>query len=172
MDRRQRSSLAGGILLILIGAWFVALQLVPGLKDVLNLEVTWPLFIVAIGGILFVVALVTAVPGLAVPACIVAGVGAILYYQTTAGRWQAWIYAWGLIPSFVGLGVLVANILDGKTGKGVREGGALILIGLVLFAVLGSVFGGVGLLGQYWPLLVVGFGLLLVLQGLLRIGRS
>ena len=91
MDRRQRSSLAGGILLILIGAWFVALQLVPGLKDMLNLEVTWPLFIVAIGGILFVIALVTAVPGLAVPACIVAGVGAILYYQTTAGRWQTWI---------------------------------------------------------------------------------
>jgi hypothetical protein len=172
MDRRRRSSLVGGILLILIGAWFVALQLVPGLTDMLNLEVTWPLFLVAIGGILFVIALVTAVPGLAVPACIVAGVGAILYYQTTAGVWQAWIYAWGLVPSFVGLGVLVANILDGKTGKGVREGGMLILIGLVLFAVLGAAFGGVGLLGQYWPLLIVGFGLLMVLQGLLRIGRS
>ena len=172
MDRRRRSSLVGGVLLILFGAWFVALQLVPGLSEMLNLEVTWPLFIVAIGGILFVVALVTAVPGLAVPAFVVAGVGAILYYQTTAGRWETWIYAWGLIPSFVGLGVLVANILDGKTGKGVREGGMLILIGLVLFAVLGSVFGGIGLLGQYWPLLIVGFGLLLVLQGLLRIGRS
>ena len=74
MDRRRRSSLVGGVLLILFGAWFVALQLVPGLSEMLNLEVTWPLFIVAIGGILFVVALVTAVPGLTVPAFVVAGV--------------------------------------------------------------------------------------------------
>ena len=76
MERRRRSSLVGGILLILIGAWFVAVQLMPGLKVWLQFEVTWPLFIIAIGGILLVVALLTAVPGLAVPA--------------TSGRCCAW----------------------------------------------------------------------------------
>ena len=68
MERRRRSSLVGGILLILIGAWFAALQLMPGLRAWFNIEVTWPLFIVAVGFILLVVGLVTAVPGLAIPA--------------------------------------------------------------------------------------------------------
>jgi len=172
MDRRRRSSLVGGVLLVLIGAWFVAVQLVPGLASWLQFEVTWPLLIIAIGAILFVVGLVTAVPGLAVPACIVAGIGGILYFQATSGRWVTWAYAWALIPSFVGVGVLLANILDGKTGKGVREGGVLILIGLVLFGIFGAVFGQLGWLGPYWPLLVVGLGLLMVVQGLLRVRRS
>jgi hypothetical protein len=169
MERRRRSSLVGGILLILIGAWFAALQLVPGLEAWIQFEVTWPLFIVAVGVILFVVALLTAVPGLAVPACIVAGVGGILYFQAATGRWETWAYAWALIPSFVGVGILLAGILGGQTAKGVREGGWPILIGLVLFVIFGSFLGGLGWLGPYWPLLVVGLGLLMVVQGLLRV---
>jgi hypothetical protein len=171
MDRRRRSSLVGGVILVLIGAWFVAVQLVPGLATWVQVEVTWPLFIVAIGAILFVVGLVTAAPGLAVPACIVAGVGGILYFQAASGRWVTGSYAWGLMPSFVGLGILLANMLDGKLGKGVREGGVLIIIGLVVFGALGAAFGELGWLGPYWPLLVVALGVLMVLQGLLRIRR-
>jgi len=171
MERRRRSSLVGGVLLILIGAWFAAVQLVPGLKVWLQFEVTWPLFIIAIGGILLVVALLTAVPGLAVPACIVAGIGGILYFQATTGRWETWAYAWALIPSFVGVGILLAGILEGQTAKGVREGGWPILIGLVMFVIFGSFLGGLGWLGPYWPLLVVGLGLLMVVQGLLRVRR-
>lgn len=172
MERRRRSTLVGGVLLIVIGAWLVAVQLVPGLATLVQLEVTWPLFIVGIGAILLVVGLVTAVPGLAVPACIVAGVGGILYFQATTGRWVTGSYAWGLMPSFVGIGILLANILDGKLGKGARDGGVLIIIGLVVFAALGAAFGELGRLGPYWPLLVVALGVLMVLQGLLRIGRS
>jgi hypothetical protein len=41
----------------------------------------------------------------------------------------------------------------------------------VLFVILGSIFGSLGWLGPYWPLLVVAFGLLLVVQGLLRLRR-
>ena len=171
MDRRRRSSLVGGILLILIGIWFAAVQLVPGLEEWLHFEVTWPLFIIAVGVILFVVALVTAVPGLAVPACIVGGIGAMLYWQATTGRWETWSYAWPLIISFVGLGALLSNILEGQTAKGVREGGWPILIGLVLFVILGSVIGGLGWLGPYWPLLVVALGVLVLVQGLFRARR-
>jgi hypothetical protein len=171
MERRRRSSLVAGILLILVGAWLVAVQLMPGLKAWFQFEVTWPLFVIAAGVILFVVALLTAVPGLAVPACIVAGVGGILYFQAITGRWETWAYAWALIPSFVGVGTILAGILGGKTAKGVREGGWSILIGLVLFVIFGSFLGGLGWLGPYWPLLVVGLGLLMVVQGLLRVRR-
>jgi hypothetical protein len=171
MKRRRRSGLVGGILLILVGAWFMAMQLVPGLRDWLQFEVTWPLFVIGVGVILFVVALVAAVPGLAVPACIVGGIGGILYWQASTGRWESWGYVWPLIISFVGVGVLLSNILDGQTAKGVREGGWPILIGLVIFVVMASFLGGTGWLGPYWPLLVVGLGLLLVIQGLFRLRR-
>lgn len=171
MDPRRRSTLAGGLLLILLGAWFLALQLVPGLRGWLNIEVTWPLFVVGTGVLLLIIALVTAVPGLAVPAFIVGGIGVLLYWMNATGGWVTWSYAWALIPSFVGLGVLVAGLLEGRTRKAVSEGGWLILIGLVLFVVFGSIFGGLNWLGPYWPLLVVGFGLLIMVQGLLRVRR-
>jgi hypothetical protein len=171
MERRRRSSLVGGILLILIGAWFAALQFWPGLRAWFNIEVTWPLFIVAVGFILLVVGLVTASPGLAIPACIVGGIGGLFYWQATTGNWESWAFAWALIPSFVGVGVLLSSILEGRTAKGVREGGWLILIGIVLFVIFGSVFGEMAWLGPYWPLLLVAFGLLLVVQGLLRVRR-
>ena len=171
MDRRQRSSLVGGLLLVLIGVWFAAVQLVPGLRAWFDLEATWPLFIIAVGVILLVVGLVTAVPGLAVPACIVGGIGGILYWQATTGAWETWAFAWALIPSFVGVGVILSGILEGRTAKGVGEGGWLILIGLVLFLAFGSFFGALGWVGPYWPLLVVGLGVLLVVQGLFRLRR-
>jgi hypothetical protein len=171
MEQRRRSSLVGGILLILIGAWFAALQLVPGLGDWINIEFTWPLMIVAVGVILFVVGLIIAVPALVIPACIVGGVGVILYWQVATDGWVTWAFAWGLMPSFVGLGILLSSILEGQTAKGISEGGWLILFGIVLFFILGAAFGSLGWLSPYWPLLVVAIGLLMVIQGLLRLRR-
>ena len=168
MDRSRRSSLAVGLLLILVGAWFVAIQLVPGLEAWLNLEVTWPLLIVGVGVLLLVIGLVTAVPSMAVPACIVAGLGGIFYWQSLTGNWESWSYIWTLIPGFVGAGTILSGLLSGQTAKGVREGGWLLLISLVLFVVFGSVFGGLGWLGPYWPLLLVALGLLIVVRALLR----
>lgn len=168
MDRRRRSSLAVGLLLILVGAWFVAMQLVPGLEGWLNLEVTWPLLIVGVGVLLLVIGLVTAVPGMAIPGCIVAGIGGILYWQSLTGNWGSWSYVWALIPGFAGVGAILSGLLEGRIAKGVREGGGLILISLVLFVVFGSVFGGLGWLGPYWPLLLVAVGLLIVVRALLR----
>jgi len=163
--------LAVGLLLILAGAWFIAVQFIPGLREWIRLEDTWALWVIGAGAVLLVIGLVTGVPGLAVPACIVGGIGAILYWTTTSGSWESWTYAWALIPSFVGLGVLVSRLLEGRTRKAVSEGGGLILIGLVLFVVFGSVFGGLNWFGPYWPLLVVGFGLLILVQGILRVRR-
>lgn len=168
MDRRRRSSLLGGLLLILLGAWFLAVQFVPGLKTWFGIEVTWPLLVVGVGALLLIIGLVTATPPLAVPAFIVGGIGVLLYWQSATGDWVSWSYAWALIPSFVGLGVLVSGVLEGRTRKAISEGGWLILIGLVLFVVFGSIFGELNWLGPYWPLLVVAFGLLILVQAVLR----
>ena len=165
MDRRRRSSLATGLVLILIGALIFATQLVPGWESWFQ----WPLFIVGIGAVLLVIGLLTRVPGLAVPACIVGGIGGLLYYQNVTGDWDSWAYAWALIPGFVGVGIIVAGILGGRFRKPLREGGQLILISLVLFLAFGSFLGMIGLgpLGQYWPVLLIALGVLILFNRLI-----
>ena len=164
MDHRRRSSLAGGLVLILLGAWFLVAQFVPGWQDWFE----WPLSIVGIGAVLLIIGLVTGVPGLAVPACIVGGIGGLLYWQNVTGNWESWSYAWALIPGFVGVGIVLSGLLGGGFRQGVREGSPLILISLILFAVFGSLFGALKPLGDYWPVLLIVLGLLVLVQGLFR----
>jgi hypothetical protein len=166
MDRGRRSSLATGLVLILIGALIFVAQAVPGWDTWLQ----WPLYIVGVGVLLLVIGLLTRVPGLAVPACIVGGIGGLLYYQNATGDWKSWAYAWALIPGFVGVGIILSGLLGGEFRKSLREGGALVLIGLVMFLAFGSFLGllGLGPLGQYWPVLLIALGLLILVTRLFR----
>ena len=164
MDRRRRSSLAGGLVLILLGAWFLVAQWVPGLPTTFS----WPWIVIGVGGFLLLLGLLTGAPGLAVPACIVGGIGGLLYWQNATGNWESWAYAWTLIPGFVGVGILLSGLLGGEIRQSVQGGGWLILISLVLFAVFGSFLGGLDLLGPYWPVLLILLGLLLLARPLFR----
>ena len=164
MDSQRRSSLAGGLVLVLLGALFLAVQWVPGLQ----LWFSWPLIIIGIGVLLLIVGLLTGVPAMAIPACIVGGIGGLLYWQNATGNWESWAYAWTLIPGFVGVGMVLSGLLGGDTRQTVRGGAWLILISLVLFAVFASFFGALGLVGSYWPVLLIVLGLLLLAQSLFR----
>lgn len=168
MDRQGRSNLALGVILLLLGAWFLAVQLVPGLGDLINIEGSWPLIVVAVGGILLLIGLLLGVPDMAVPACVVGGIGVLLYWQNATGNWGSWAYAWTLIPGFVGLGIILAGLIGGRPGSAVREGGGLIIISLILFAIFASFLGGLNLLGAYWPVLLIVLGLWLLARPWLR----
>lgn len=168
MSRKRRSNLAGGILLILLGAFFLALQLAPQLRDVIHLEFTWPLAIVGVGVFLLIFGLLAGAPGMAVPATIVAGIGGLLYYQNATGDWASWAYAWTLIPGFVGVGVFLSGLLGENPAENIRGGLWTMLISAILFLVFGSLLGGHDLLGPYWPLLLIGAGVLALAQALFR----
>ena len=112
--------------------------------------------------------LLSGAPGMAVPACIVAGIGGILYYQGLTGDWTSWVYVWTLIPGFTGVGAILAGLLGEKTRKSVREGVTLIVISGALFFIVGAATGRIGWLGGYWPLVLVGWGVLIILRTLLR----
>ena len=116
---------------------------------------------------LLVLGLVLGEPGLAVPASIVGGIGGILAYQWYTGDWGSWSYIWTLIPGFVGLGIVLMNLLGGKESS-LKEGGTLILISFVMLTVFGSFFGAIGLAGQYWPVLLILLGLYLMGRTLFR----
>ena len=164
MDHRRRSGLFGGLVLILLGVWFLAVQLMPGLR----FSFSWPWIIIGIGVFLLVLGGLTGAAGMAVPACIVGGLGGLFYWQYTTGNWESWSYAWALIPGFVGVGIVLSGLLEGKFGQALRDGGNLILISLVLFVVFGSLFGGVNILGDYWPVLLILLGLWLLIRPLFR----
>jgi len=133
--------------------------------------VSWPWIVVGVGVFLLVLGLLVGAPDLAVPACIVGGIGGLLSWQSVTGNWESWAYVWTLIPGFVGVGIMLAGLLGGKFRQAVRDGGGMVLTSLVLFAIFGSLFGALGWMGNYWPVLLILLGLLLLVRTLL-LGRG
>jgi hypothetical protein len=155
MDTRTRSAAVGGVLLILLGAMLLLVQINPAWRGWLGLEWSWPLIVVAVGVGLFFLGLITGAPAMAIPACIVAGIGGILYWQNLTGNWLSWSYAWALIPGFVGVGMILAALLGEGGWSQAGKGAESILVSLVLFLIFGSLFGGLWALGPYWPALLI-----------------
>ena len=168
MNRRRRTSYIGGIILLLLGGWLLALQIVPGLDALIDIDFSWPLFVIAAGVILLIFGLLAGEPGMAVPACIVGGIGLLLYYQNATGNWASWAYAWTLIPGFAGVGAILAGILGDNRSKSIRDGLNLIVISAVMFVIFGSFLGGLNLLGNYWPVLLILLGLWILVQPFFR----
>jgi len=164
MDKGRRTSIVGGALLILVGGVLFAAQILPDFLPDFWQIVSWPWIIMGVGLFLLVLGLAVGEPGLAVPACIVGGIGGILAYQWYTGDWQSWSYIWTLIPGFVGVGIVLMNLLGGKESS-LKDGGTLILISFIMLTVFASLFGAVGLAGKYWPVL-------LILLGLYFMGRT
>ena len=164
MVRDRRSNLAGGVVLILIGVLLLVFQVMPDLR----VWASWPLIIIGVGVLLLTIGVLAGVPAMAIPACIIGGVGGLLYWQNATGNWESWAYVWTLILGFNGVGIILTGLLGGEVRKSLSAGGWLILISLVLFAVFGSFFGETGLLGTYWPVLLIAMGLLLLARPLFR----
>jgi hypothetical protein len=143
-------------------------QLNPEWTGWLGLEWSWPLIVVAVGVGLFVMGLIVGAPGMATPACIVAGIGGILYWQNLTGAWFSWTYAWALIPGFVGIGMILAALLGEGGWSQAGKGAEMILVSLVLFLIFGSLFGGITGLGPYWPALLILVGGVQLVRRVLR----
>jgi hypothetical protein len=168
MDRSDRSRLAVGVLLLVLGGYFLAAQFIPALGDWINIEFSWPLIVVGVGLFLVVIGLLAGEPDMAVPAFIVGGIGGILYYQNATGNWESWAYVWTLIPGFVGLGLLASVVLGGRERGNFTGGLWMLLISAVMFLIFGSFLGGQELLGNYWPVLLILLGVWLFGRAIFR----
>jgi hypothetical protein len=153
----KRSSIIGGTILILMGLLFLSFQMFPELAEQLDIGRQWPLIVIGVGALV-------GTPPLAVPGSVIAGIGGILYYQNVTGDWASWAYIWALIPGFAGIGTILMGLLTPGGRRNVREGGRLVVISLVMFLIFGAFFGGLGRLGQYWPVLLIGIGGWLILK--------
>jgi hypothetical protein len=169
---KRRGSFTLGFLLILMGAWFLAVQFVPGIEQWMEEIADWPIWVIGPGLIFIVAGLLSGVTELMIPGSIISGIGLILYYQNVTGDWQSWAYAWALIVVFVGIGIFLANLFKGKVRNGVSEGGPPFTTGLILFLIFGSIFraafGQSPLLGDYWPVLLMIVGLWMLIRPFFR----
>ncbi len=172
MDQGRRGSLAVGLIFVLLGGWFLLVQLVPGLERWVNVQFSWPLIVIGAGVLFLIAALLAGVPELAVPASIIAGIGGLLYWQNLTGNWESWAYAWTLIPGFVGVGIILSGLLGKEPAKGFREGMNVIVVSLIMFALFASFLGGRNLFGPYWPVLLIILGLWLLLRPMWRSSRK
>ncbi len=161
MEKRRSSGIVVAVALILLGLWFLAVELVPALQAWAGGERGWPLAVVAVGIGLLLVGAGTGAPGMAVPACIVGGIGGLLYWQNATGHWESWAYAWTLIPGFAGVGTMLMGLWRGRWQE-VSGGAWTVFVSLVLFAVFSSFLGGARVFGPYWPALIIALGLLLL----------
>jgi hypothetical protein len=173
MEKKNRTQLVLGILLILVAGWLIVSRANPALGRWIQLPpFDWPMWVILTGVTLLVIGLLVGAPGMAIPACIVAGIGGILYYQNTTGNWVSWEYLWTLIPGFVGIGSILAGLLGEDFKSSIRHGLNTLIVSAILFAIFGTFFNAwyiFGVNSVYVPiaLLFLG-GIWLIVRGILR----
>lgn len=168
MDRKARSNIVLGLVLIIAGAYFLARKFFPELPFWDIIDFSWHFYIIAAGILLFLIGLLAGVPSMAVPAALVSGIGALLYWQDTTNNWESWAYAWTLIPGFVGIGTILQGLLGEQTRQSLRQGFNLVIVSLILFSIFASVLGGWQIFGPYWPVLIILLGLWMIVRVLIR----
>lgn len=173
MEKRNRTQLVLGVILILVAGWLIATRVNPALAKVFQLPpFEWPMWVVFAGAVLLIIGLLVGAPDMAVPACIVAGIGGILYYQNATNNWESWAYMWTLIPGFVGIGSILAGLLGHNFRKSVRDGLNSLVVSVILFAIFGTFFHAwtiFGIYSMYVPIALLFLaGIWLIVRALLR----
>jgi hypothetical protein len=166
MRTSLRTQIVLGVLLVLLGLWFAAVQQVQVLRDWVASQWVWPFYVVGAGALILLIGLLTSAPAMAIPACMVAGIGGILYYQLRYNDWDTWSFLWTLIPGFVGLGTVLTGLFGVDTRHNLGRGINLLAVSAVMFLVFATLFKRLTILGPYGP------AALLILLGLYVIGRS
>lgn len=126
-----------GIVLVVAGGLFLADQFL----EVNIMRNFWPMLVVLLGLTFFVGMIMGKRRGawLAIPGSVITITGAILYVHNIFDLWVTWTYAWALLISAVGIGMLIMNIYLKREGLR-RAAGWVIGIGLVLFVLFGIFF--------------------------------
>lgn len=168
MPVNNRSLMFIGLALVAVGVVFFSLNFIPGWTA----QMGWPLIFFLIAALLL--APVVLLPGqrewtaaLFIPAAVQLALGVIFLYNTISGDWNAWAYAWLLILSGVGIGLILAGRF-GKWDRAVAITGMWILVvSLMLFGLFGALFGRPAL-KMAAPAILIAGGVLLLVQSMRR----
>ena len=168
-NKEKQGNLSGGLLLVLLGVFFLLWQLSPAwFTRIFGERFPWPVFVIGLGGVFLLAAILGRSGGLAVPGTILAGIGGILYYQNVTGDWASWAYIWSLIPGFVGLGMVISSFLNGGERGARRVGTFMFVISVLAFVVIWSLFTANLNFNLVWPAVMILAGLALLVRSLMR----
>jgi hypothetical protein len=173
----RRNPVVAGIVLITIGAIAWAMTAADIDPSQWLGGSGWTLFILIPGVVLFVGGLLARdepAVGLTIAGSIVMSIALMLFVMDRTGHYEAWAYAWALIPGAAGVGVLIHGLkTDDRERMG--AGARLIVIALAMFAVgawffetifdTGAVPFGID---TFWPLALVVAGVLVIALAFLR----
>ncbi len=165
MKKKQKNSFIVGLFLIAIGALFVLFQFVPELRHTLRGLVSWPVIIIGLGIFLVIKNLVDKDEQGLVSACVILGVGGILYWQNLYSAWGDWYY-WLLIPGFAGAGNVMAGLINGQSGRSLQKGLWQIGLSAVLFFIFSPYLRLNWMFDQYWPVLLIAAGIFLIINAM------
>ena len=168
MNESNKGTMVAGIVLVVLGAAFFALNLIPGITA----GKTWPLILIVTGIGFCLPAFIwsksrESLAGLFIPGCILLVLGGIFLFNTLTGIWSIWSIAWILIPGSVGLG-LITGAYAGNWDRTVRQVGLwMLVLSLCVFALFASLFGRQIVKGIGAGFLVV-TGLVLLIRSLIK----
>jgi hypothetical protein len=117
------------------------LYLVDQFLDLELMRNYWPFLVVFLGLTFFIWMILAGKrgAGYAIPGAFFTIAGLIFYVHNTYALWITWTYAWGLLISAVGIGMLIMNIYLKRDGLR-KAAGWVIGIGLILFVIFGIFF--------------------------------
>jgi len=179
--RYRRNAIVAGIVLIAIGSIAWAMNATGTDPSTWLGGSGWTLFILIPGAVLFIGGLLARdepAVGLTIAGSIIMTVAAMLSVMDRTGHYEAWAYAWTLIPGAAGIGVLIHGFKTDDRAK-IGAGSRLILISLAMFAVGAWFFETVFQTGAvpfgidaFWPLVLVVIGVVVVALAVLRGPRA
>jgi hypothetical protein len=148
-------ALVMGVVLILIGSVYLAIELIPRLRQIDVAHYGWPVFVIVPGLVLIGVA--GAVPeasALCVPGGIVIMAGLVLFVQNVFQLFATATYTWALVaPGGVGLGMWLQGMVDDSPGLKVT-GAQMLGSGFIVFLVSALFFETLHVSGIAFPLLL------------------
>ena len=165
MNESNRGTMVTGILFLILGAFFLVINLIPGM----DASKTWPMILIVLGIGFFLPALIwpksrSGLSSLFIPGSILVVLGILFMFNTLTGIWNIWAIAWLFIPASVGIG-LISSAWIGHWDRSVLTVGLwLSIISITLFALLACFFSDP-------TIKTVGAGLLIVI-GLIFFIRS
>jgi len=129
-----------GVILIVIGTIYLAIEFIPRLRDIDVAHYGWPVFVIVPGLVLIGVA--GAIPeasGLCVPGAIVIMAGLVLGIQNVFNLFATATYTWALVvPGGVGLGMWLQGLVN--ESPGLRLSGAQTMGAAFILFLLSALF--------------------------------
>jgi hypothetical protein len=142
VDSSRKASLGFGIFLIAFGAILFIFSLVPGAW----IGQTWPVIFILIAACFYLPPFLWpesrhGLAALFIPGSVFLSLGLIFIYSTLTEDWVVWAYAWLLIITGVGLGILLASIVGHWGNKSFWAGIWIVAISIGLFGLFATLFG-------------------------------